>query len=647
MKLTDKQSRIILDLEYKSPAQFLFHFPNRYDISENKAYDDWEIGDKISIKAKLASPFRHVYFARNRAVTNFAIEYDGQIVRVSIFNRPYLKTNHYQDGIIINGTVEKDNKVLAQSVQKVEELPSIVIKPVYSSKQHIRQYEIQRLMRKLLDEITLKDVVPETLQKQRNLMKRSEAMEYIHFPDSKEHLEKALYTIKYEEFLMYHLKNLYSESFNKEGISRNIKENSHIKDLPFKLREDQVLAYKEISEDLNSNHKMNRLLQGDVGSGKTIVAFLLALAMMDASYQVAFMVPTDLLLHQHANNFKELFPNIEFAILNQNSDESVYEKLKNNEVKFVIGTHSLFQDRCEFANLGMVIIDEQHRFGVKQRNQLINKGKDVDVLMLSATPIPQTLAHSLFLNLDVSTLNHSRENKVDTYYVKENSIQSIQKNLENSLRNKEQIYVVCPAIEEGEREGIKNVEEIHYHLSREFSMFNVTMLHGRMNAEEKAAILNDFSSGKIDVLVSTSVIEVGIDVHNANTIVIYNAEQFGLATLHQMRGRVGRGTERGSCYLLSSKDNEENIERLEALVKYDDGFKLSEIDLKQRGMGDLLGLRQSGLPQFYLANIFDDIEILETSKKDAEYLIENLDEFTALKAHVEKLVENKIKENSQ
>ena len=644
MKLTDKQKRIIVDLEYASPAQFLFHFPNRYEISENKDIQDWEIGDKISIEANLASDFRRVRFARNRTVTNFEVSFQNELVKVTTFIPFYLKASNFEDGILITGKVEESHKIIAQSVSTIKDIGETLIKPVYSSKQHIKQYEISRLMRKLLDHIHLKDVVPEDYQKSRELIARQDAIETLHFPKTVNALNQAIHSIKYEEFLMYHLSSAYEYEQFRTGIVRSVKESLEIENLPFTLRADQDEAYKTILNDFNSSDKMQRLLQGDVGSGKTVVAFLAALSMIEQGYQTAFMVPTELLLFQHIATFEKLFPDVEYAVIQQDSDQEAYDQVEKGSVKMVFGTHSLFQKKMKFNNLGFIIIDEQHRFGVKQREALSKKGSYVDSLMLSATPIPQTLAQSLFLDLDVSTLSHSRKNKVETHLIYENSIRSILPDLNETLKRKEQIYVVCPAIEEGEKTNIRNVSDIHKSLSKEFNNYQVVMLHGRMTTQEKEAVLEQFANGSIDILVSTSVIEVGIDVHNATSIVIYNAEQFGLATLHQMRGRVGRGDVKGNCYILSSQSNEDSQARLEALVEHDDGFVLSQIDLKQRGMGDLLGLRQSGLPQFYLASIYDDIEILEKSKEDATELMKNIENYPVLEKHIQRLVENRRKE---
>lgn len=646
MDLTKKQKKIIIDLGYKSPAQFLFHFPNRYEVSENKDYSDWEINDQISFEAQLASPFRHVRFARNRSVTNFNVLYQNHEIKVSIFNRTFLKESQFKNGLVIVGKVDKPGQIVAQQILQPRPLNDEMIKPIYSTKKHITQYEITRLMKKILEHVKLKDVVPDDIQSKRNLLKRNESIETLHLPKNKKQLEKALYSIKFEEFLMYHLKGEYQNRKMRQGIERNVNKSEEIKNLPFTLRDDQYEAYSQILSDMNSSKKMKRLLQGDVGSGKTVVAFLAALSLIEQGYQVAFMVPTELLLFQHVESFKKLFPKQSYLILNQDSSKDDYSLIETGQRAMVFGTHSLFQDKAVFKNLGLAIIDEQHRFGVKQRESLFDKGDFTEQLMLSATPIPQTLAQSIFLDLDVSTLKHSRQDKVETHLIPENSIRSIIDDLKTTLANNQQIYVVCPAIEQGEKENVRNVDDIYKNLRKVFEHSKVAMLHGKMDGSEKERILTEFSLGDIDILISTSVIEVGIDVHNANSIVIYNSEQFGLATLHQMRGRVGRGDYKGQCYILSSNTTESTKKRLSALVEYDDGFILSKIDLKQRGMGDLLGERQSGLPQFFLADVFEDVRILEESKVDADYLIDRLDEYPILNQHIIKLSKDREENGS-
>ncbi|HEY4538045.1 MAG TPA: ATP-dependent DNA helicase RecG [Erysipelothrix sp.] len=640
MKLTAKQQTIIKELGYDKAVQMLFHFPIRYEFSEEKDYSEWQKGDRVIFHGSLFEPPRTFRFARNQSVTNFKVSYQNELISCVAFNRPYLKAETYREGITVTGIFNEKGAVTVQNVSNkpLEEIGEI--KAIYATKQEIKQYEIVRLIKKLFAEVKMPDILDAHLQEKRGLLSRDQAMRQAHFPKDKKILSQALFTLKYEEFLVYHLSKALQTDVLK-GEIRNVTAAQAINHLPFNLRADQSHVYQEILSDLNQAKPMRRLVQGDVGSGKTVVALLAALSMIEQAFQVAFLVPTEVLLYQHFETVKRLFPQVKAVLVNQFTDKETLLAIEKGRVDLVLGTHTLFQDKMKFKNLGLAIIDEQQRFGVKQREALVNKGEATDLLMLSATPIPQTLAQSLYMDLDVSTLTHSRQGKVETHIIKENSLRSITDTLGDKIAKKEQIYIVCPAIEESEVQGIRNVFEIHENLSHTFPQYRFAVLHGKMSSEEKEAILKGFQDHQYDILISTSVIEVGIDVHNANTMIIYNAEQFGLATLHQMRGRVGRGQEKGVCYLLSDLKTEESITRLKALEQYDDGFKLSEIDLQTRGMGDLLGVRQSGMPQFHCADIFNDVEILKLSKEDAAMVMANKHEYAQLLEHVRRVNQKK------
>ena len=504
------------------------------------------------------------------------------------------------------------------------------IQPIYSTKVDISQKMIRTIMKKTLDNTPIANIIPESFIKQYRLMQRQDALQAIHFPKTHNELEAAIRTLKYEEFLLYHVYNALNAKDLSVGINRNVANiETYLEKLPFDLTRDQSMALDEILGDLNTSKQVHRLLQGDVGSGKTIVALLAAMAMIDKSYQVAFMVPTDILVQQHSGVVATLFPNIRVATITAESENKndIIEELKEGSIDLVIATHALIQDYISFKNLGLVIIDEQHRFGVDQRQALINKGTYVDVLMLSATPIPRSLAASLYFDVDISEIkgypSHRKETK--TFYIKENSIRSILDDLYARLDQQDQVYIVCAAINEGERSGVRNVHAIYKQANLLFSKYGVGMVHGQMDYETRSQVMENFSNGTLRVLVCTTIIEVGIDIHNANTMVIYNAEMFGIATLHQLRGRIGRGESAGLCYLLSSNESEDTRARLEVLASTTDGFKLSLHDLRQRGMGDILGKRQSGLPHFLLGSIEEDQKIVNVAKKDARYIVDNKD----------------------
>lgn len=630
MKLTEKQALIIEKLGYQSAEGFLRHYPFRYESLFEKPVSQWQPGELVIFSATLVSSFKTFRFNRNQSRTTFEVLYDDTVISITLYNRPFLRQVHYNNGLVVVGTVTGPESVNARSISNKPISEQIGIQPIYATKSGIKQYEIKRLMKKVLKESDISNVLPKHFIDSYQLLNRKEAFEMIHNPSSFEKLDEALRTLKYEEFLTYHLQNALNALELAQGIHKEIDMKyleSKILNLPYALTEGQITSLDEIIRDLDSGRQMNRLLQGDVGSGKTVVALLSAISVVKAGFQVAFMVPTEILVGQHLKSVQNLFPELNVAILTStgNNRESILRELEVGLVDLVIGTHALFQEDVKFKNLGFVIIDEQHRFGVDQRQSLIMKGNHVDILMLSATPIPRSLASSLYFDLDVSTIQSypsSRKENI-TYYIKENSMRSILDDLYKRLEDNDQIYIVCPSISENKK-GIRSVDAIYDQCLNLFPDKRVAKIHSQLKPEEKEIIMKDFSTGAIQILVSTTIIEVGIDVHSANTMVIYNAEMFGLATLHQLRGRIGRGNVQGTCYLLSSNESEEAVTRLSALTETSDGFRLSMLDLRTRGMGDLLGDRQSGLPNFILGDIEKDEKILSQAKIDAKSIVEDL-----------------------
>lgn len=630
IKLTEKQTSIIKTLGYDSALSFVTHYPFRYENLESKPYNQWNSGDLIAFEARLVSNLNTYRFGGKQSRTSFKVAYDEEIINVTLYNQPFLRAAHYQERIIVIGTVDDKKQIIGRSISNKPLSTFLGIKPIYGTRAKIKQFEIQRLMAKILNQLPLENIIPNSFKDSYRLMNRKQALLACHFPTSFNHLHASLRTLKYEEFLLYHLKGGLNAMNLQQGVAKwwdktTIRDS--ISNLPYTLTQDQENSLNEIMNDIQSPRIMNRLLQGDVGSGKTVVSLLGAFGVIGAGYQVAFMVPTEILLAQHYQTAKALFPSLNIAMLSQSTQDrqSVLEGLKSGDIQLIIGTHALYQEDVQFKNLGLAIIDEQHRFGVHQRRALINKGASVDVLMLSATPIPRTLASSLYFDLDISSIQtypaHRKVN--ETILVEENSIRSILDDLKARLESDDQIYVVCPAIEAGERKGIRNVISIYEQFKALFKEYEVGILHGKMSAEEKELVMNSFANGTIHILISTTVIEVGIDVHTANTMVVYNAELFGLSTLHQLRGRIGRGKKGGVCYLLSSHSTEESFNRLQALKASSDGFELSMMDLRQRGMGDILGDRQSGLPNFLLGDIEKDQAILAQAKIDAKTILEN------------------------
>lgn len=628
MKLSDKQKYILETLGYQKPEEILNHFPYRYENLEVKDPNTWQTGDNVVFHGFLESSFVSQRLGGKRSITRFKVSDSLHHFNVVIFNRAYLKESHYQNGITVIGTLDKNGSINAKTINSKSLKENLGIKPTYPLRQSIKNYEIVKLVGKVLSEVDIQDEIPQEFIQAYRLMSRKQALRTLHQPQKIEHISFAARTLKYEEFLKYHLK-LALDSFETELGSVHYKNTQQldttISNLPYTLTPDQLSSLQCIIDDLEKAKRMQRLLQGDVGSGKTIVSFLSMLGVIEAGYQVAFMVPTEILLQQHLTSFKKMFPNIPVASLSQSSEDKavVLDEIASGRARVVFGTHALFSKTTTFHNLGYVIIDEQHRFGVEQRRKLIDKGENVDVLMLSATPIPRTLANALYFNLEVSTISTYPKSRKPllTKLIRENSLRTIQSHLETKLKEGEQVYVVCPAIEEDEREGIRNVLDIYKNLCHQFEDYKVGMLHGKMKADDKNDIMNQFNNHEIDLIVTTTVIEVGVDVHNANTMVIYNSELFGLATLHQLRGRVGRGVVQGECYLLTHSNDSDALKRLEAMENLNDGFELSMIDMRNRGVGDALGTRQSGLPSFLLGDIEKDLNILNQAKKDAIKII--------------------------
>ena len=573
---------------------------------------------------------------------------------VVIFNRAFL-LNSLKIGtnIVVIGKYDKQNNILVASdilfktLGKKEE-----IIPVY----HLTSGLTSNTLRKFINEglATYKDQVidniPEYLIDKYNFSSKKFALSIVHNPSDKERLEEVLNRLRYEELFEFMFKINYLKFKRKKenvGIKRDVdikKLDSVIKSLPFELTEDQLKTTYDIVEDLSSEKQMNRIIQGDVGSGKTIVSFLAIYYNFLSGYQSALMAPTEILAIQHYNNLKELkfAKNLRIELLvgklKKKEKEDIYKAIENKEVDVVIGTHAIIQEGLKYHNLGLVITDEQHRFGVNQRANLRNKGNYPDVLYMSATPIPRTYALTIYGDMDISSIKKMPKGRkpVETIIKSEAEIKDVLEMMYKELVNNHQIYVISPLIEESDNSDLNDVEKIENNMKKAFgSKFNVGVMHGKMKSVEKELIMQEFKQKKIDILVSTTVIEVGVDVENATMIVIFDADRFGLSTLHQLRGRVGRSSLESKCILISNTDKE----RLNIMTKTTDGFKISEEDFKLRGSGDLFGTKQSGDMSFRLANLKRDYNLLIDAKKDTEeFLKDKSTEDIELKLRLIKMV---------
>lgn len=636
LKLTDKRKLICEKLNLNDSDDILRYYPFRYEEHNIKHFKDFKEGEEAFFEAELISSPSTYRYQYKKSVTRFKVLYEDEEINVTIYNRPWAKSLAINSKLSIIGKYEGNNKVVASNYYQKEIKDIAGIMPIYSLKEGINQNEIRKLIEfvYLKSKNSLIDELPSIYRENHQLLDYKDAILNIHFPSNYEMLKKSLSRLKYEEFLRFYLALEYlktsTSSENKKIKNFNDKDvENFINSFDFKLTGDQLKASKDIIKDLKSNKTMYRLLQGDVGSGKTAVAMIALFANYLSGYQGAIMAPTEILAKQHYDSFLKLFENtnVRIALLYSGLKEAneIKEDLKNGKIDIVIGTHALFQEDVEFNSLGLVIADEQHRFGVKQRRALKEKGKETDFLLMSATPIPRTLASSIYGDMDVSTIEAlPKERKgCKTYLIKKNSIVDIIEELKNKLNEGRQVYIIAAAIEASDNFKAKDTERLHQSLTEGLSPFSVGLLHGRMSSDEKDLIMTKFNNNQIQVLVSTTVVEVGMNVKNATVMVIYDADRFGLSQLHQLRGRIQRGDKEGTCYLLTDNKEKEVLERLNVLCKTNDGFEISMQDLKLRGPGDILGTRQSGLPAFILGNLLEDDRFIKSAKLDAKEIYKN------------------------
>lgn len=626
------------------------HYPFRYDILKRGSLTDTMDGDHIIIDGRIESSPILVRFKAGLNKMNFRLVTASGVVGISIFNRAFLKSHLVVGtGVTVIGKFDKKKNVITASDIKLETLSAkIKIEPIYHLTNGLTNKNMSTYINMALlgnyKEIT--DFIPTEYQEKYNFVNKRTALNIVHNPPSIEKLEEAKNRLKYEELFSFMFKINYLKLENKKkdsGIKKAIddsKINQFIKTLPFELTSDQKTAVNDILNDLRGEGKMNRLLQGDVGSGKTIVAFLAIYANYLAGYQSALMVPTEILAVQHFNNMNNLLKDtgLRISLLTGSTPKKEKEKilfsLAQNDIDVVIGTHSLIQEEVEYFNLGLVITDEQHRFGVNQRANLQNKGKRPDTLYMSATPIPRTYALTIFGDMDVSTIKTRPKGrkKIHTVLKSEQEMKEVLAMMYEELKADHQIYVIAPLIEESETSDLTNVNELRDKLTVAFgSKYKIGLVHGKMATVIKDKVMDDFLLNKCQILISTTVIEVGVDVPNATMMVIFDANRFGLSTLHQLRGRVGRNDLQSQCILISNHDTE----RLHIMEKTSDGFEISEEDFKLRGHGDLFGTKQSGDMAFKIADIKNDYSILLKAKEDSyNYLLK--------KAEEEKLLKQKI-----
>ena len=613
------------------------HYPFRYEILERNNLQEVEDGEKIVIDGKVESIPMLMRFKAGLNKMNFRLVTQSGVVGVSIFNRAFLKSQlTVGTGVTVIGKLDKYKNVITASDIKMGTLSNKVkIEPVYHCTTGLTNKNLSTYinMALLMHGKDIPDYIPECYIDKYHFLNKKTALNIIHNPSTAEKLKEVKVRLKYEEFFEFMFKINYLKYQNKKqrtGLSREIdkaKIDKFIKSIPFCLTGDQLKAVDDLVKDLSSPYRMNRLLQGDVGSGKTIVAFIGMLANHYSGYQSALMAPTEILATQHYLNLKNFLKGEKIRIelltgsTSKKEKQEIYEGLKNGEVSMVIGTHALIQDEVEYNNLGLVITDEQHRFGVHQRANLQNKGIKPDVLYMSATPIPRTYALTIYGDMDVSIIKERPKGrqKIDTYVKKNSEIKDVLEMMYKELKEKHQVYVIAPLIEDSENSDLTTVCKLRDQMKLAFGeKYKIDIVHGKMASQNKDSIMEQFKKNEVQILISTTVVEVGVDVPNATTMVIFDADRFGLSTLHQLRGRVGRGTSKSQCILISDSD----AARLKIMETVDDGFVISEEDFKLRGHGDLFGTKQSGDMSFKIADIKSDYKILLQAKNDSEeYLL--------------------------
>ena len=638
-----RTSMLLKKLNINTVDDLVTHYPYRYEFIKRSNLKEKCEDDKVIIDGKVEMIPILVRLKGNLNKMNFRLATSTkEIVGVSIFNRAYLK-NQLLVGtnITVFGKYEKNKNVILASEIRMGLLPKgEKIEAVYHGTVGLNSKAISSFINTALMEYgnELEDYIPKYLLEKYNFLNKKTALNIIHNPSTKEKLKEASIRLKYEELFVYMAKINYLKLKNKnvkDGIEKDFdkeKLDKVIKSLPYELTVDQKIVLNEILEDLTSKRRMNRLLQGDVGSGKTIISIIAMVANYLSGYQSALMVPTEILATQHYETMKEILKdlNVNIALLTgslpKNKKDLIHEELKLGKIDMVVGTHALIQEEVVYKNLGLVITDEQHRFGVLQRTSLQNKGIMPDVLYMSATPIPRTYALTLYGDMDISTIRTLPKGRkpIKTYLKSYSEIKDVLKMMYEELLKNHQIYVIAPLIEESETLDLTTVNELKDKMNLAFGeKYNVGIIHGKLKQTEKDKIMEDFVNNKIQILISTTVIEVGVNVLNTTMMVIFDANRFGLSTLHQLRGRVGRSALESSCILISDYDSE----RLNVMTTTNDGFEISEEDFKIRGHGDLFGTKQSGDMTFKIADIKEDYKILLQAKKDSmEFLLNNKEE---------------------
>lgn len=612
------------------------YYPYRHDVIILNDIKEAKQDEHVIIECIVDSVPLTRRFRANMTSLTFRAMSNKKMVAIVIFNRAFLKSQIRPGNVVtVIGKYDQSKNTVIASDIKFEKLESGSIESVYHLTSGLNNKSIRKYISEALTSYdNYVDYIPDYLNEKYKFISKKDAVLKIHNPENETDVKKSLMKLKYEELFMFMFKINYLKEMNKEskvGYIRNIdpeEVNDFIRTLPFELTADQDSAVLEIYKDMTSSRRMNRMLQGDVGSGKTIVSVIAAYINYLSKYQTALMAPTEVLAYQHYETIKNILSNTNIKIgllvgsMKKKEKDEIVEGLQTGKIDFVIGTHALLSDNVVFKKLGLVITDEQHRFGVNQRANLKNKGLLPDTLYMSATPIPRTFALTIYGDMDITNIKTKPKGRkeIETIIKDEDSLQEVYELMEKEIDNKHQIYVVSPLIEESDVIDLTTVNEIKRNIDLYFKdKAKSAIMHGKLSKADKDKIMDEFKKGKIDILISTTVIEVGIDVKNATMMVIYDAERFGLATLHQLRGRVGRNEFDSKCVLIGKKTNE----RLKVLESSNDGFYITEKDYEMRGEGDLFGVKQSGEMEFKISNLHKDMKILLQAKADSKEFIDN------------------------
>lgn len=636
--------KLLNKLNIYTLKDLITYFPRDYeDRSKPKNLCECVDGEEVLIEAMATGRINEMHKGK-MTISRLVVKDQTGTCFITWFNQGYLR-DKFQAGRMYrffgkisnrNGRLEMNSPVYDE-IDKSKNTGRII--PIYPLTYELKQNTLRKIMENGLAEVKgmLPETLPEYIMKENNLWDINNTIERIHFPVELSDFNKARERLVFEELLtmqlaLLKLKNNYEQNTNGIQFDKNVKMSDVINELPFKLTKAQLRVLDEIDTDMESNKSMNRLLQGDVGSGKTVVAMIAAYKAVKSGYQAAIMAPTAILASQHLESFKGILDKfgirceLLISSITKKKKEEILHKLQEGEIDILIGTHAILEENVVFKKLGLVVTDEQHRFGVKQRGKIAAKGERPDVIAMSATPIPRTLALILYGDLDISIIDELPPNrkKIETYAVRKNMEERVNAFIRKQINEGRQAYIVCPLVEENEEMDLKSVIELAEKYKKEtFSEYKVEYLHGKMKAKEKDEIMQRFKDGEIKILIATTVIEVGVNVPNASIMVVENAERFGLAQLHQLRGRVGRGEYQSYCILKYEGNGETVRQRMKVMCDTNDGFIISEKDLELRGSGDFFGTEQHGLPEFKIANLFEDIGILKKAQKIAINIMED------------------------